>query len=79
MNVVQVWNAASSTTDKTHFTLTNMSYNGAQTAGTTFNTVGFNVWYPSTNSMPTITQVLFNGVNVCSGEPCASVYVIQMS
>lgn len=62
----KVWNAVSTTTDLTKFSLINMSYNGVQNAGTVFNTVGFNVWYPSSNALPTITSVVFNGVNVCS-------------
>jgi hypothetical protein len=50
-----------------------MSYNGIQNAGTLFNTVGFNVWYPSTNTFPTIVGVIFNGKNVCSAVTAAPV------
>jgi hypothetical protein len=63
---LKVWNAVSTTTDLKKFSLINMSYNGVQNAGTVFNTVGFNVWYPSSNAFPTITSIVFNGVNVCS-------------
>ncbi|KAI9555833.1 endoglucase-1 [Daphnia sinensis] len=66
ISTLEVWNAVSTTADKKTFRLNNMSYNGAQNAGTNFNTAGFNVWYPSSNAFPAITSVLFNGVNVCS-------------
>ena len=66
VNYLKVWNTASTTTDLKTFNLINMSYNGVQNAGTVFNTVGFNVWYPSSNAFPTISSVVFNGVNVCS-------------
>lgn len=56
------------TTDKTTFRFVSMSYNGAQTAGTVFSGVGFNVDYPPTNPLPQVISVLFNGVNVCSGK-----------
>ena len=43
-----------------------MSYNGVQNAGSMFNTVGFNVWYPSANVFPTMMSVFFNGIKVGS-------------
>jgi hypothetical protein len=55
------------TSNNINFHMTNVSYNGQQSANTVYNGAGFNVAYPATSPMPTITSILLNGVSICSG------------
>lgn len=62
-----VWDATSTMTSTVQYRLSSVSYNGVQNAGTLLSSVGFNAYYVSTvNPAPTITTILFNGINVCS-------------
>jgi len=54
-----------SSSDNINFQLNNMNFNGAQTAGSILNTVGFSVGYPG-NTPPRIASIQFNGIDVCS-------------
>lgn len=54
-------------TSTVQYRLSSVSYNGVQNAGALLSSVGFNAYYVSTvNPAPTITTILFNGINVCS-------------
>ena len=40
--------------------------NAIQTAGNMLSSVGFGVTYSSTNDVPNITNIQFNGLSLCS-------------
>ncbi|EFX80604.1 endoglucanase-1,4-beta-glucanase [Daphnia pulex] len=64
---LQVWSAASTSTNNIQFQLTNLSYNGVYSAGAILSGVGFNAYFNSSaNPVPTVSSILFNGVNICS-------------
>ncbi|XP_046461930.1 endoglucanase 12-like isoform X2 [Daphnia pulex] len=64
---LQVWSAASTSTNNIQFKLTNLSYNGVYSAGAILSGVGFNAYFNSNaNPVPTVSSILFNGVNICS-------------